>query len=375
MFVSEIDVIQRGDSSGNNMIVRTTLSSGRNIYGFATENFYGGDWDIGPTWNYLVAGERPFLVDAGRRGKGSQLLKMIELAGFSVGDIHTVLLSHGHEDHDGGLFEFTSLIDARVVAHEVYGHLMRPNAKAAPSDEKSEFPASCWCCPMPDTFYRKHCLEYHKERQALIVTAIGNSTEELGPGIEVIHTPGHCPDSVAVLVDGEAMLVGDTILPSITPHPTLEGHFSVMRAALPEKFEEPEQLFGLRAYIRSLKKLRVVAESKEKILVLPAHRFYYQDGWNQLDLRGRIDELVQHHIDRCHDILGTLGTTPKTPQEIAVEYFEPHLLKGYGIHLAVKEIQSHCELMEISGDVVVLEEGKVSSTGGENFRALINCME
>jgi hypothetical protein len=119
--------------------------------------------------------------------------------------------------------------------------------------------------------------------------------------------------------------------------------------------------------------LRTVAGTTDKIVVLPAHRLYSQDKWNQLDLCGRIDEILQHHIDRCSDILRTLSTGPKTPKEIAMEYFQPSLLKGYGIHLAINEIKSHCELMEISRDVVVLEDGKVSPIGGDNnFRSLIN---
>ena len=372
MPADEIHVIQRGDSSGNNMTIRITLSSGRHIYGFATENVYGGDWDIGPTWNYLVTGEKPFLVDSGRRGTGLQLLKMIGGAGFTGQEVESVFVSHGHEDHDGGLFELANFIDVRVVAHEVYGALVRSNAMAAPSDEKAEFPASCWCCPMPETFYQSNCLEYHKERQALTIMAMGNSTEELGSGVQAFHTPGHCPDSVVLLVDGEAMLVGDTVLPEITPHPTLESHFTVMKPALPEKFDEAQQLFGLRAYIRSLKLVRDMPGLTDKTLVLPAHRLYYQDKWNQIDLRGRIDEIVQHHIDRCYGILRTLSTGSKTPREIAMEYFQPGLLKGFGIHLAVNEIKSHCELMEISRDVVISEGGNVSSTGGENFRSLIN---
>ncbi len=149
MFADGIDVVQQGDSSGNNMIVRITLSSGRQIYGFATENVYGGDWDIGPKWNYLVTAKRPFLVDSGRRGKGLQLVKMIESAGFHGQDVGSIIVSHGHEDHDGGLFELTNLIKMPVVTHEVYSQLVRSNAEDAPSEEKADFPASCWCCPMP----------------------------------------------------------------------------------------------------------------------------------------------------------------------------------------------------------------------------------
>jgi glyoxylase-like metal-dependent hydrolase (beta-lactamase superfamily II) len=375
MVPGKIDVIQRGDGSGNNMIARFELSSGRPIYGFATKNFYGGDWDIGPTWNYLVTGDKLFLVDSGRRGKGTKLLEMIEHVGFDGRDINSVFVSHGHEDHDGGLFELSSLINIRVVAHEIYSYLVLPNSEAAPSAEKVEFPASCWCCPMPEAFFKSNCLEYHRERQELNIAAMGNVAEQLGSGVEAIHTPGHCADSVVLLIDGEAMLVGDTILPEITPHPTLEANFSIMKPALPDRFSEPQQLFGLRAYIRSLKRLRATNGSADKILVLPAHRLYTQDGWNHLDLNGRIDELLQHHADRCHDILEVVSGEPKTPQEIATEYFQPGLLKGYGIHLAIKEIMSHCELMEISGDVDILEDGKISSNGGENFRSLINNLE
>ena len=325
-----IQVIQRGDSSGNNMTIRITLSSGRHIYGFATENSYGGDWDIGPTWNYLVTGDRPFLVDSGRRGTGMQLLKMIEAAGFTGQDIESVFVSHGHEDHDGGLFELANLIDVRVVAHEVYGALVRSNPKAAPSDEKVEFPASCWCCPMPETFYHRNCLEYHKERQALTIMAMSHSTEDWAQASKPSIHP-NMPRFGGSPSRRRGNVGRDTILPEITPHPTLESHFAVMKPTLPEKFDEAQQLFGLRAYIRSLKMLRAVPTPTDKILVLPAHRIYNQDKWNRIDLLGRIDEMVQHHIDRCYGISRTLGPGHKTPREIAMEYFEPGLLKGFGI--------------------------------------------
>lgn len=354
------------------MVVRITLSSGRRIYGFATENTYGGDWEIGPTWNYLVTGKKPFLVDSGRRGQGLHLVKMMELAGFTANDVGFVIVSHGHEDHDGGLFELTNIMKIPVVAHEVYGYLVRSNATAAPSEDRADFPASCWCCPMPEKFYRKNCLEYHRERQDLTIQAIGDRMEDLGAGVEVFHTPGHCPDSIVLVVDGEAALVGDTILPEITPHPTLESSFNVMKPALPEKYREAQELFGLRAYIRSLKMLKANSKSAESILVLPSHRLYNHDVWNQLDLHGRIDELVEHHVNRCRDILGILNGRPKSPKEIATEYFEPGLLKGYGINLAVNEIKSHCELMKISGDIAVLEGEKMESTGGKVFQSLIN---
>lgn len=369
MLADGIDVIQWGDGAGNNMIVRITLSSGRLIYGFATENLYGGDWDIGPTWNYLVTGDRPFLVDSGRRGKGLQLVNMIESAGFNPQDIKCVIISHGHEDHVGGLFELNRIVQVPVMAHETYGLLSQSNAEAAPSAGKAQLPASCWCCPMPESFYKSNCLDYHRELRQLTVAAI-SMNGELFPGVEVFHTPGHSPDSLALLVDGEAILPGDTILHEITPHPTRESCFPAMKSVLPDKWEEPQQLFGLRAYIRSLKRLKALAGPSDKMLVLPAHRLYYRNKYNRLDLKVRIEELVQHHIGRCSDFVRILSAGPKTPKEIAKEHFQPDLLKGRGIYLAVDEVESHCELMQIGKDVVV-EDGKITSAGTENFRSLI----
>ncbi len=48
------DIINKGDDCGNEMVVKFQLPSGLEIYGLPTRNFYGGHWDLGPTWNYAV---------------------------------------------------------------------------------------------------------------------------------------------------------------------------------------------------------------------------------------------------------------------------------------------------------------------------------
>jgi len=47
------DVLHEGDAKGNGTAIRITLPSGLVVFGFATRNAYAGDWDYGPTWNYL----------------------------------------------------------------------------------------------------------------------------------------------------------------------------------------------------------------------------------------------------------------------------------------------------------------------------------
>ncbi|MGC8495156.1 MAG: MBL fold metallo-hydrolase, partial [Syntrophobacteraceae bacterium] len=316
------------------------------------------------TWNYLVCGDRPFLVDAGRRGTGLRLLEMIASVGFDPREIETIVVSHGHEDHDGGIFEVAGKTAARVTAHEAYGCLTRPLPGAAPSSEKDRFPVSCWCCPMPISFSMRNCLDYHAERAKLTISDLEMNG---GAGIEVLHTPGHSPDAVALFIDGEALLPGDTILPGITPHPSQERFFDIVRPALPKKWREAQELFGLRAYIRSLAKIGQMAGASGDVLVLPSHRLYYRDQFNHIGLKERIGELLQHHFDRCSDFLRILAAGPQSLQEVARQHFRPELLKGHGIHLASDEVASHCELLAASGDAVFLEGGKLISTGTKNF--------
>lgn len=103
MFREGIEVLKKGDESGNGMVFKMTTSIGLEIYGLATKNYYGGDWDLGPTWNYLVLEDQPFLLDTGRTGTSKALLDMIEHTGFPIRSLKSIVLSHGHEDHDGGL--------------------------------------------------------------------------------------------------------------------------------------------------------------------------------------------------------------------------------------------------------------------------------
>ena len=158
--VEYAEVISEGDGSGNEMVVRFRLPSGLEVFGLPTKNAYGGHWDLGPTWNYAVMADRPFLVDAGKFGQGSRLLAMMETASISHTDLYFVLISHSHEDHDGGLAELIEATRLKVKAHAIYDHLIRKYPTQSPEAKKKDFPAKCWHCFMPESFYSKNCRAY-----------------------------------------------------------------------------------------------------------------------------------------------------------------------------------------------------------------------
>ena len=367
-------VIRKGDRLGNHMIVRLRLPSGRDIFGFGTECVVSGDWSLGPTWCYFVPSEPSFLFDCGwRKWGGRNLLKMMEVAGLNVADIGCVVISHGHEDHDGGLAEIVEATGLPVRSHPAHALLSRFYPHEAPPGARGGFPASCWNCRMPTSFSEIYCVDYHRERAEVPMETIAGFGP-LSDGISGYHIPGHSPDAIAVMVGEEAILVGDTILPDITPHPTCEANFIKTGSVLKPLGMRADELYGIKAYIRSLKKLHEIGERFPDILVLPAHRLHYLDRWNGISLKGRVEELLEHHVQRCSDFLAILGDGPKTAKEIALAHFEPRLLKGPGTAMAINEVLSHCELMAASGDVVPEDGKKIAATGTARFESFIDAL-
>lgn len=368
-------VIHKGDESGNDMVVRFEFPSGLKIIGLATQNFYGGDWDFGPSWNYVVLADKAFLLDTGRVGMGPKLLGMMDAAGISIQDLDFIVVSHGHEDHDGALSELVRSTEAPVKAHRVYERLIRIHGDKAPAHVRQDFPASCWHCYMPESFSNRNCLDYHRSRSRLEIESIGDGEEKLSEAVQICHVPGHSPDALALLVGEEAVLVGDTVLPEITPFPTREAFFHQVREILPPGYSRPESVYGLRAYLRSLKRLKRIGERFPGLLLLPAHRLFYNDHWNGIELQTRIGEILDHHMLRCAEILKILKKGPKTAREIAVEHFPSSSLKGFGILMAENEVLSHCELLDVAGDVRRVEDETYFFTGSENFESLIQSLE
>ncbi|MEW6665145.1 MAG: MBL fold metallo-hydrolase [Thermodesulfobacteriota bacterium] len=371
MFTEEIEIIHRGDPNGNQWIIRLKLPSGRVVFGLATENIYGGDWDLGPTWNYVVHTGNPFLIDTGRYGMGGRVLEMIGEAGLSPQDLKGVLLSHGHEDHDGGLGELTRKTGVPAWVHPIYQRLSRPYPEQAPQPSKETYSASCWHCFMPESFTQTHCAEYHRNRMGIQTHPLEGPFLPFDPEVQIHHLPGHCPDAMAFQIGREALIVGDTLLPDITPHPSQEAFFRWTGKMLPGPYDQPEKVYGLRAYLGSLRRLLAMGRHFPDMIVLPAHRLFYAGRWNCIELEKRSAEIIEHHVQRCASILAILKDRPRTLLEIVVAHFDPSLLKGFGVKMAEGEVRSHLELLEHCGDVGWNGADRIEATGGTRFEQTI----
>ena len=162
--------------------------------------------------------------------------------------------------------------------------------------------------------------------------------------VEVFNTPGHTPGhSCLYQEEAKALILGDHILPDITPHIALDS-----LDLLPDP---------LAAYRRSLEKIRQfdVAEN------WPSH------GEPIADLNKRIDELLAHHTRREDQMIAVIAAanTPLTCYEVSQGLFELRELDDFAGWLAASETLAHLRFLVNQGRATVQVDGDILRYGIE----------
>lgn len=187
--------------------------------------------------SYLVLGsQRALLFDTGMGI--SNMRKLVEgLTALPV----SVLNSHTHNDHVGDNWRFD----------DIYGmdtNFTRVNAKGSRKDAQSEIAPGQICGDLPPAFNPRE----YATRPFHISHWLhdGDKIDLGGRTLQVIATPGHTPDSIALLDQKNGLLfTGDTFYPGLI------------------YLYRPET--DLDAYVDSVKRLAALAPKLQ--LLLPAH--------------------------------------------------------------------------------------------------------
>lgn len=182
--------------------------------------------------NFLLidAGEQKILIDAGfgeeHLPTGGHLLSQLQQEGIKAQDIQTIIITHGHLDHIGGL--------------AMYGKPVFSNAEHLISFDEWNY----WS-ERSETIEAKKLMAL-KEQITLI-----SSDVHLFPGISVKHTPGHTEGHLTVSIEsqGSHLLVASDILNDPV---TLAHSASHIAAEIdPDKGMKTRQSFLQEAYTQS----------------------------------------------------------------------------------------------------------------------------
>lgn len=301
----------------------------------------------------LVDSRGVAIVDPGLPGPSSwkALMARLGAAGLRVGDVHSVIVTHSHPDHFGGVARLVEAAGTSpdVVAHAAFRNWWQPHSHShadgggdvGVDEEDLALPTVGRGAPTP--WGGKPFRPPIKRRLQYVVYA-GVLRRRFGPptptvrlrdgdviklaGREwfAVHTPGHTLDHLCLHdPEGGVLLSGDHVLPTITPH------ISGMNAG-----RDPLALF--------FSSLDRVAALEGVAVVLPAH------GHPFADLPGRAEAIKTHHRERLAKLVAAASSLgrPAGVEELSHFLFRK---ERWG-SMAESETYAHLEHLRLSGRAV-----------------------
>jgi glyoxylase-like metal-dependent hydrolase (beta-lactamase superfamily II) len=153
---------------------------------------------------YVLRGDGIIVIDAGPPDKAAVFCRGLDRAGIQARDVSLILLTHAHWDHMGSAGAIREITGAPLAVHEeevgwveqgnptlpagitAWGRVLHVMLKAfTPGIGGSATPVD------------------------IRLTESQQSLEEFGIQGTVVHTPGHSPGSVSVILESGEAFVGD----------------------------------------------------------------------------------------------------------------------------------------------------------------------
>lgn len=162
--------------------------------------------------NYLISdGDRYILIDTGYQNGYRRFLRKIKKANVDPKDIKIVFLTHAHDDHAGFLNDVLELTGAMVVLH--------PKAIEGLKRGQNSFEGGCssrlayfFCLVLGLLGKGEHRYPpLREEFMDRLITIDSETFRAMDLPFQVIETPGHTADHIALIKDG-LLFCGDAAM-------------------------------------------------------------------------------------------------------------------------------------------------------------------
>ena len=145
----------------------------------------------------VIVDDGVVLIDTGIPGRADKVTGAIEDARRRIGEVHTILLTHWHPDHVGGVAELRRRSGAHIVAHAIDAPVIAGGARPHPAPGFMRVLGAIMPSPEPVPVDET-------------LTVDGPISV---PGFTAFHTPGHTRGHVSFLLDrsGGVLFAGDAV--------------------------------------------------------------------------------------------------------------------------------------------------------------------
>ncbi len=150
---------------------------------------------------YLVTGGKTVVVDTGMPGEETKILRAAEKAGIKQKDISLMLHTHGHVDHAGSTTALVKMLNIPTAVHRADQGMMRAGKMNTLKPLRLE---SRMILPV-----------VNKPFPPVAPGLLVDESFDLGEyGIEarILHTPGHTPGSISLILPDGTAIVGDVMM-------------------------------------------------------------------------------------------------------------------------------------------------------------------
>lgn len=154
---------------------------------------------------FVVREQGVILVDGGQPGMFPLLTRGLRRAGVAPADVRLIALTHGHWDHVGCVARAKALTGAKLAMHGAERERMERNLRVMP-------PGRTPWGGVLSRVIAGTLMRWARSDPATVDVEIPDEGMSLAPwGVDgtIVHTPGHSPGSVSVLLASGDALVGD----------------------------------------------------------------------------------------------------------------------------------------------------------------------